>query len=222
MKKTKVLFVDDDISLGNIVTLALNSSGFETYFQTSLAAINSVIREIMPDIIILDVEIGERNGIDITPELRILTPDIPILFVSSHTNSEEATKALNAGGIAYLRKPFEIEELIAYINRHAKTSCHEKINLGNLMLDIKENVLIKDHTIIENLSLSECKLLKLLVINKNQVVTREEIQAELWGQYKVSEHSLNNYISKLRKILSIDTRIELKNIPKTGYKLMMP
>ncbi len=125
MNKIKVLFVDDDITLGNIVMMALNASGYEAYYQTSLTAIRSVIQELKPDIIILDVEIGKKNGIDATPEIKAIAPEIPILFVSSHIDSEKVVKALNAGGIAYLKKPFEIEELLAYIQRHS-ASFHSK------------------------------------------------------------------------------------------------
>lgn len=80
MGKIKVLFIDDDIALGNVVTVALDSLGYETYYQTSLVAIRSVIKELCPDILILDVEIGQKNGIEATPELRLILPDIPILF----------------------------------------------------------------------------------------------------------------------------------------------
>ena len=79
MGKIKVLFIDDDIALGNVVTVALDSLGYETYYQTSLVAIRSVIKELCPDILILDVEIGQKNGIEATPELRLILPDIPIV-----------------------------------------------------------------------------------------------------------------------------------------------
>ena len=95
MGKIKVLFIDDDIALGNVVTVALDSLGYETYYQTSLVAIRSVIKELCPDILILDVEIGQKNGIEATPELRLILPDIPILFVSSHTESSFVTQALD-------------------------------------------------------------------------------------------------------------------------------
>jgi len=221
MRKVKVLFVDDDVILGKVVTLALNNSGYEAYYQTSLAAIKSVILEINPDIIILDVEIGTKNGIDITPDLKILVPDIPIIFVSSHIQSDEVAKALYAGGIAYIKKPFEIEELLAYISRHTYLSSQTDIHFGNCILDIKESAIILGNQTIIHLTSLECKLLKLLIAYKNEVVTREEIEKELWGKENGNEHSLNNYISKLRKTLSIDPLIELKTIPKTGYKLLI-
>jgi len=223
MENVKVLFIDDDITLGKEVTLALKESGYKVYYQTSLAAIKSVILDIKPDIIVLDVKIGEKNSIDITPELKIIAPDIPILFVSSHINSDEVVRALNAGGIAYLKKPFEIEELLAYINRHTQmtSTSWEKIPVGNLTLDVKENILTGEDKILHHLTSFECKLLKLLIINKNQIVPREEIEKILWGEGKGNEHSLNNYIAKLRKYLISVKEVDLVTIPKVGYKLIL-
>ena len=86
--KIKVLFVEDDVALGNIVTLALDDSGYEAHYQTSLAGIKSVMKELQPDIIVLDVEIGTKNGIEIIPELKMFAPEIPILIISSHVGAE--------------------------------------------------------------------------------------------------------------------------------------
>nr|WP_129730701.1 response regulator transcription factor [Parabacteroides goldsteinii] len=220
MDKIKVLFVDDDVTLGNIVMMALNASGYEAHYQTSLTAIRSVIQELKPDIIILDVEIGKKNGIDATPEIKAIVPDTPILFVSSHVDSSEVVKALNAGGMAYLKKPFEIEELLAYIQRHSASFHSKGIQAGCFTLNTEENLLMKKDEVVKKLSLFECKLLKLLALNMNQPVTREQIERELWEDGYSSEQSLNNYIAKLRKYLSEDNQLELVTIPKIGYKLV--
>lgn len=110
MEKTKVLFVDDDIALGQVVILALRASGYAAEYCTTLVGIQGVVQEMQPDIMVLDVEIGEKNGIDAVAELKLTAPDTPVLFVSSHIAGSEVARALDAGGIAYLRKPFEMEE----------------------------------------------------------------------------------------------------------------
>lgn len=219
MDKIKVLFVDDDVALGNIVTMALEDSGYEVHYQTSLTAIKPVIQELTPDIIVLDVEIGNKNGIDITPELKIIAPEIPILFVSSHIDTSEVVKALNAGGVAYLKKPFEIEELIAYISRHTATFHIRPMQIGRFTLNAEDNLLMKEEEVVRKLSAFESKLLKLLMLNMDKVVTREQIEQELWERNYANEQSLNNYIAKLRKYLSEDESLELITIPKVGYKL---
>lgn len=220
MDKIKVLFVDDDVALGTIVTAALDSSGYEVYYQSSLTAIQSVLRELRPDIVILDVEIGQKNGIEVTPELKKIAPEIPILFVSSHVDSAEVVKALQAGGIAYLKKPFEIEELLAYIDRHTMVLSSDKIEIGDLLLDTGENLLMKGKVVIKRLSAFECKLIKLFALNFNRVILRTQIEQELWEDGFSNEQSLNNYIVKLRKYLQADSSLELITIPKIGYKLI--
>lgn len=217
--KIKVLFVDDDLVLGNVVTLALETLGYNTHYQTSLAGIKSVMREFQPDIIVLDVEIGTQNGIDSAPELKAIAPDIPILFISSHVDSAFTVKALGAGGAAYLKKPFEIEELLAYINRYTATFHSKGIQLGIFSLDTEEGLLKKGNEVIKRLSQFECKLLKLLALNLNNVITREQIEQELWEGVSGSEQSLNNYVVKLRKYLAEDKQLILTTIPKVGYKL---
>lgn len=219
MDKVKVLFVDDDVALGNIVTMALEDSGYEVHYQTSLIAIKSVIQELKPDIIVLDVEIGTKNGIDATPELKMIAPEIPVLFVSSHVDSAEVVKALGAGGVAYLKKPFEMEELIAYIKRYTATSHTKPMQVGMFTLSAEDNFLMKGDEVAKKLSVFESKLLKLLMLNMNNVVTRERIERELWEADYGNEQSLNNYIAKLRKCLLEDESLELITIPKVGYKL---
>lgn len=217
----KILFVDDDKLLGNIITIQLKESGYEVNYRTSLKEIDCVIAEFNPQLIILDVEIGEDNGIHTAPYIQSLAPDIPILFVSSHLESNFAVKAMNAGGVAYLRKPFEIEELIAYINKHAASVIFTKIKVGVFELNTNDNTLLKEGEVIKKLTLAEGKLLHLFVTNKNHTITREKIIAGLWeDDSKDHEHSLNNYITKLRKILSEDKNLELQTIHQVGYKLL--
>lgn len=221
MDKIKVLFVDDDVALGNIVTLALEDAGCEVHYQTSLAGIKTVVKEVCPDIIVLDVEIGPKNGIEAIPVLKLIAPKTPVLIVSSHGASENVAKALEAGAVSYLKKPFEIAELLAYIHRFAISSPARGVKIGMFHLRVEENLLMKGDEVVRKLSLFECKMLKLLVLNLNETVTREQMQQELWGDSATesSEQSLNNYIVKLRKYLSEDEQLNLVTQPKVGYKL---
>lgn len=220
-EKIKVLFIDDDLFLGQIVTTTLQEKGYEVIYQNTLAGAKSTLSESQPDIIILDVEIGTGNGIEATPQLKAIAPDTPILFVSSHADSSTAIQALSAGAVNYLRKPFDIEELAAYINRFAKSQTY-LINIGKLALNTKNRELIDENVrVIKLLSESEYKLLKLLTAYPNETVSREQIEKELWGEGFGNEQSLNNFVSKLRKYLADDPQIELATIQKEGYKLII-
>lgn len=222
MSKIKVLFVDDDLALGSIVTLALEDAGYEVHYQTSLAGIRTVTAEMQPDIVVLDVEIGMKNGIDAIPELKQIAPEVPVLVVSSHVESDNVVKALEVGALTYLKKPFEMAELLAYIQRFAHPYRPKGTEIGMFRLKADENLLLKGDEKVKKLSLLESKLLKMLAQNPNRVITREEISQELWGEYTTesSEQSLNNYIARIRKYLADDRRIELVTIPRIGYKLI--
>lgn len=220
-KKIKVLFIDDDLFLGQIVTTTLQEKGYEVIYQNSLVGAKSTLSESQPDIIILDVEIGTGNGIEATPQLKAIAPDTPILFVSSHTDSNIAIQALSAGAVNYLRKPFDIEELAAYVKRFA-TPHNYIITIGKLALNTETRELVDNNNkIIKLLSETEYKLLKLLTAYLNQIVSREQIEKELWGEGFGNEQSLNNFVSKLRKYLVDDPQIELATIQKEGYKLII-
>ncbi|MDR2920127.1 MAG: response regulator transcription factor [Tannerella sp.] len=219
MNAIKVLFIDDDVALGQIVTLALNENGYEAHYQTSLIAVKSIVSELNPDIIILDVEIGNKNGIDAAPDFRTVAPDTPILFISSHVDSANVVSALNAGGMAYLKKPFEIEELLAYIKRYTTPFQVKSSKIG--IFNLEENILKKGDEVIKRLTQFEYILLRLLMSNSNQIVKREQIEKELWENSSGNEQSINNYIAKLRHYLAADKSIELATIPKVGYKLII-
>lgn len=223
MKGIKVLFVDDDVALGNIVTLALEDAGCEVHYQTSLLGIAAAVKEMQPHIIVLDLEIGTKNGIDAVPELKRTAPDIPILFVSSHLESENLVKALEAGAVSYLKKPFEMVELLAYIQRFSKSFSSQWMELGLFRLNMNEHLLMSGEASVRKLSTMEYRLLKKMMQDMNKVISRKELIHNLWGEEETEtcEQSLNNYITKIRKYLAEDQRIEIVAIPKVGYKLQL-
>lgn len=221
MDKIKVLFIDDDVALGQLVSTALQEEGFEIHYQSSLLGAKSVVAELEPNVIVLDVEIGLYDGITVAPELQRLVPDAPILFISSHTELSEVVRGLAAGAVTYLKKPIEIEELIAYIKRYAVPFRPSLLKLASFGLDLSTRIVYKDSQQIRKLSKLEFMLLKLLYDHKNKVVTREEIE-KLWEGAIMSEHSLYNFIAKLRKLFADDSDITLVTMQENGYMLSLP
>lgn len=94
MEPLKVLFVDDDTDLGHIINIGLAKLGYRVHFQNSLLAVDEVIAQFSPSIIVLDVEIGDENGIEKAREITHKFPSIPILFASSHTDISYITEVL--------------------------------------------------------------------------------------------------------------------------------
>ncbi len=196
--KVKILFIDDDITFGRICTIILQEKGYEVFYQTTLNGAKACIAEAHPDIIVLDVEIGNQNGIEVAPEIKVIAPNVPVLFISSHTESHWVVQALEAGAVAYLKKPFHAEELIAYVERFA-VQRPSQLRIGSLSLDTETRILFADDsTVIKHLSESEYKLVRLLLIHKNHIVGRGQIEMELWGNTEGNEQSTNNLIFKIQ------------------------
>lgn len=215
----KVIFVDDDTTLGNTVQMGLTYLGYKVHYQSSLIAMESIINEFQPNILILDVEIGDKDGIEDSYRIRTVFKDIPIIFASSHTDSSYTVKALDCGAVTYIKKPIDLEELSAYIKRYANCN-NTSLAIGKFSLDLESRELINSENNSSNiLNKKEFDLLKLLLKNKNTTVLRELIIFEIWDNDFSSEQILNNYISRLRKFLSYDNTVTIKTVTREGYKL---
>lgn len=218
-EKIKVLFVDDDTMLGNIVVIALEEDGYEVHFQSSLAGIEHVIAEIKPDILVLDVEVGKNNSIDAVPGIKLVAPDMPLLFISSHLDPKTIFRTLNIGGIAYIKKPFEIGELIAHIRHYSAKKEYNTISLGIFSIQLEERTLLENSIPKTQLSNKEFRLLRLLISSTNKTINRQTLLNQIWGNNSSDEHNLNNCIAKLRQYLSSDPNITIETIRGAGYKL---
>ncbi len=218
----KVLIIDDDTELGNLMNMALKLSGYDVHFQSSLIWVEAIIEQFTPSIIVLDVEVGRENGIEKANKIIKTYPDIPILFISSHTDIDNITKGISVGGVGYLKKPFEIQELEVYINRFAtKPNTDQLVPIGAYSLNPNNQQLIYKQELIKNLSPMEYNGLLLLIKNKNKIVTRRQFYEVLWGTNLETgmEATLNNLILKLRKLLEKDSKITIKTIKFNGYML---
>lgn len=218
----KVLFVDDDTLLGSVVTLGMHTLGYDIHYQSSLTAIQNIIEEYKPNIIILDIEIGTQNGITDLRKIKKIFDEYPLLYVSSHTDAHIIDQALEAGGLAFIKKPFDILELNSYIKRHARKYVHNKnlITLGKFVIDRTEKELrtIKDNNTVR-LSKKEFKLLNLLFDNLNETITKQTIWFNLWEQEgDINDQIISNNIYNIRKALATDLSLKINSIHKEGYK----
>lgn len=133
------------------------------------------------------------------------------------------SKALENGAFHFLKKPFEIDELGAYIQRFAKTD--EKLGIvtdfqiGCLNLHMQSHALYTKNNDQIHLSQKQFEVLSILAQNLGKITTRQTLKCQLWPDGNYSDPSLDNYISQLRKILSVDESIKLETIPKVGFLL---
>lgn len=219
---TKIVLVEDDIDMGELVCTTLNTDGYKIHYQTTLIGIEEIIKAFNPSILILDVEIGEEDGIIAASKLLIEYPQLPILFISSHTDIESVTKGISTGGVGYLRKPFEIKELKAYIDRFSITNKKSSIvRIGSFTLNKSTRRLSNSISLTKQLTPLEYGVLNMLYDYKEEVVTYEQLSEKVWcKKYELTEASMNNVISKLRKIFENDASVSLQTLKNIGYKFL--
>lgn len=224
MEPTKVILVDDDTHLGNLITMELTADGYIVHFQNSLSGIKSIIDSFKPSILVLDVEIGADDGITSAKDILQDYPSMPILFISSHTDTDNISRGVRSGGVGYIRKPFDMEELKVYIERFALTEKDEThINeIGSYSLNLETRELLHNDVLIRQLTPLEFNGLQLLIQNRNEIILYKEISKKVWNkEYPETEASMHNLIAKLRKLLKNDPRIFIQTIREIGYKLIL-
>lgn len=223
MEQTKVILVDDDTQLGNLLNMSLTEEGYLVHFQNSLTGIKSIIEEFNPSILVFDVEVGKEDSINHAGDILQAYPSLPILFISSHTDVEYVARGVRTGGVGYLRKPFEAEELIAYIERFARMEAQKVqfVQVGSYRLNMTTRELTQKDELIKQLSPNEFKCMLLLLENRNEIVTYQTLSEGVWNKkYAETEATMNNLISKLRKILENNRQISIQTLKNVGYRLI--
>lgn len=224
MEKIKVLLVDDNLDFGNTAVLLLKKAGYEVYFQNTLFGVESLIMKLSPNLIILDVMIGEENSLERINDIRLAAEDIPIMCVSSLHDPELKTEAANNGAMIYIEKPFDSREFLGWVNRYAKPkdfSNSRMINMGAYTVDTDSHVLSFRGCSEKTLGNTEFATLKLLWINKGEVVPRQDLKDTVWRGVKCSEESLNNVMYNLRRYFAKDASIHLETLRGEGFKMWM-
>src|SRR5215510_8194274 len=115
MSKTKVFYVEDELFLGKIVKESLESRGFEVIMESDGAKVMESFKRSKPDICVLDVMLPNKDGFTIADEIREMDEDVPIIFLTAKTQTEDVVKGFSLGGNDYIRKPFSMEELIVRV-----------------------------------------------------------------------------------------------------------
>ena len=216
-KPIKVLLIDDDTLLGNILTTTLTMEGMEVHYQSSLTGLKAIVQEFQPNIAVLDIEVGTGDGITRMLDIRKVTDTLPVIIISSHTEADEVKRALQQGAIVYLKKPIDIYELKAYIERYAHEWKQTILHIGEMELNTESRILSHQGEEVKRLTWMEYGILKLLYEQKGQSIPYADF-SKLWEDGIMSEASLQNFISRVRKALSIDPTVSIESTGK-GYIL---
>jgi DNA-binding response OmpR family regulator len=228
----KILLVEDDPNLGLLLQEYLQLKGkFEVVrCSDGEEGLIAFTKEAF-DICILDVMMPKKDGFTLGKEIRKINPHIPLIFATAKTMIEDKTEAFTLGGDDYITKPFRIEELLLRINallkrvsehRNEETSAQQSsFQIGDFVFDVAaQQITYKEN--IQRLSTKEAELLKLLCQKQNQVLTREEALLAIWHDDNYfNGRSMDVFLSKLRKYLKADPKVEIMNVHGRGYKLFI-
>ncbi|MFD1629194.1 response regulator transcription factor [Pseudopedobacter beijingensis] len=231
MNKKRVLLVEDDPNLGAILEDYLSLKGkFEVTLCTDGDEGLKAFTSKDFDICILDVMMPKKDGLSLGKDIRKINSTIPIIFATAKGMLEDKAEAFGLGGDDYITKPFRIEELLLRINALLKrvtnqeSSQEEKaktFNIGEYVFDYQSQVISRGEE-QQKLSTKEAELLRLLCLKMNDVLTREEALLQIWHDDNYfNGRSMDVFLSKLRKYLREDPKVEIINVHGKGYKLLV-
>lgn len=234
MSKKKVLVVDDEENIVELIRMNLESSGYEVIdAYTGMEAITKT-NSFIPDLILLDLMLPDIDGLQLCQMLRLneQTKDIPIIMITAKSEESDKVKGLYMGADDYITKPFGIRELEARVKtvlrRADKTDIIKDSTFTNIhILKFKDLIMDSDKYEVKrdnkeiDLTLTEFKILKLLLENNDRVTTRESILDEIGtDKTKNDSRSIDVHIRNIRKKLEEDITSEyIETIRGIGYKL---
>lgn len=218
----KILIAEDDTDFGNILSQYVSISGFDVSLTRTGTEAWAKFSESKPDICVLDVMMPEMDGFTLAEKIKQVDPDMPLLFLTAKSLKEDIVKGLKLGADDYITKPFDPEVLILRINNILKrvySTVNDEYSISSTILNFN-TLELKCVTCVEKLTLKEAQLLRYLIANKNNILKRDDILTEIWGEddYFLGR-SMDVFISRLRKYLSPDNGIELRTIRGTGFIL---
>ena len=223
--KQHIFLVEDDLSFGAVLKSYLEINDFEVTWVDDGKFATEKFRNGNYHICILDVMLPHTDGFTIAGQIRKTDANIPLVFLTAKTLKEDILKGYNVGADDYVTKPFDTEVLLckikAILNRKGEGIFSEKevYEIGAYRFYPKKRTIILDDD-QQNLSPKEAELLKLLCQNMNELLPREIALRKIWGEDGYfTTRSMDVFITKLRKYLSSDPHIEIKNIHGSGFIL---
>ncbi|AVG23428.1 MULTISPECIES: response regulator transcription factor [Pontimonas] len=220
----KILIVDDEPNIRDLLTTSLRFAGFAVRAVATGAQTISAVLEEEPDLILLDVMLPDINGFGVTKRLRASGYTCPILFLTAKDSTEDKIQGLTVGGDDYVTKPFSLDEIVARIRAILRRTQQEEddatLSVGELEMDQDTHeVSVKGNSV--ELSPTEFKLLRYLMLNPNRVLSKAQILDHVWEyDFNGDAGIVESYVSYLRRKLDPFTEEPLIQT-KRGFGYML-
>ena len=220
----KILIVDDEPNIRDLLTTSLRFAGFAVRAVATGAQTISAVLEEEPDLIVLDVMLPDINGFGVTKRLRASEYTCPILFLTAKDSTEDKITGLTVGGDDYVTKPFSLDEIVARIKAILRRTLNEEddamIRVGQLSMDQDTHEVFIGSIPIE-LSPTEFKLLRYLMLNPSRVLSKAQILDHVWEyDFNGDAGIVESYVSYLRRKLDPHTPEPLIQT-KRGFGYML-
>jgi DNA-binding response OmpR family regulator len=225
--KSKIILLEDDETLGYLLTEYLSMNGFEMFWAKNSVDCLKMLEQNCYDLAILDIMLPDIDGFNFAHKINSLFPTLPFLFLTARSLKVDVLKGFSLGAVDYLKKPIDEEILVVRIksllSRLKRTNDNHKIGdsylLGQYEFNVNKQELVFKDTVI-SLTNRESQLLLYLVSHKNLLCTHKEILTHLWGKNDYfNKKSLNVFITHLRKYLKKDLSIKIENVHNRGFIL---
>lgn len=223
-----ILLAEDEVVLGKLVKEALERRSFTVLWARDGQEAYDIYCSHKPDLCILDVMMPAINGFALAGMIRALSRDVPLLFLTARSETEDVVKGFEAGGNDYLKKPFSLEELMLRIRELLRRSqeperqvvAPEQYTLGKYRFSPVTQMLQSEEETVK-LSFKESELLRALIEYKNTLMPRRETLLQIWGDDSFfHSRTMDVYIARLRKYLKHDPTLSIVNIRGFGFKLV--
>jgi DNA-binding response OmpR family regulator len=226
--KAKILLVEDDVNFGNVLKSFLELDEYHVTLARDGVAGNEAFDGKSFDLVILDVMMPKMDGFSVATAIRERDKKVPIIFLTAKGMKEDMLKGYNAGADDYLTKPFDTDVLLHKINVILRRSMgivemedKTDFDIGIYKFDYKLRKIHEGEEIV-NLSPKEAELLRLLCVHQNDLLPRQKALKLIWGDDNYfNGRSMDVFITKLRKYLKKDPRIEIVTLHGKGIRLLI-
>ena len=225
--EARLLVVEDEPNIRELLATSLRFAGFEVHVAGDGATALKQAAEHDPDLVVLDVMLPDMDGFTVTRKLRGSGRLLPIVFVTARDSLEDKIKGLTVGGDDYVTKPFSLEEVIARIRAvlrrtRGEQDDHATLRFHDVELDEDTHEVRRGRRLIE-VSPTEFKLLRYLMLNPNRVLSKAQILDHVWDyDFRGQSGIVESYISYLRRKIDVEEPVLIQTKRGVGYVLRLP